>query len=44
VLEDNADILKQQSVNAFLLEKFVDIGSTTMQFACKPDCGPVLPA
>lgn len=44
MLEDNADLLKQHGVYAFLLENLVDISSATMQLAGKPSHGPVLPA
>ncbi len=42
--EDDADILQQQGVDAFLLENLVDIGAVKMQLAGKPCYGPVLPA
>jgi hypothetical protein len=44
VAEDDADVLKQLGVDAFLLENLVDVGAVTMQLAGKPSHGRVLPA
>jgi hypothetical protein len=44
VAKDNADVLQQLGVNAFLLENLVDVGAVTMQLTGKPRYVSVLPA
>ena len=44
MLEDDADVLKQLGVDAFLLENLIDVGAVTTQLTRKPSHGSVLPA